>query len=834
MNVASFKGFACDGMPARLMKTIFATIGILLACSPSLFPDRVTENPEVMRLLSEGNQKAAEARLEEAVRRDPKNPGNAFFYALCARSRFDRRDAALGFLVTMISRPDSPEGRASACVLGIDASSDQATALYYFNALLIVGRQNPDSIPIRWLAAIMSRTLTRDSNLKLSSEVRKRILRCGIQEYEAVLTLMAPGPGPALIHQTMANLLDDVEGYDAAWKHREIIVKMERRPWSLHAAAWTLLNLDRGTESLAFVQEAIAGESDAPDYYRVQGNALWNLGRRREALSAWDRASTFQSENRWYYLKLCALGFQSLGDCASARDYTRKALAENPENRELQILDARFAAILGEPGAGERVMQAGSFDFRGNPIKAEQKSSSPWFLAVDTGDLAKFRQMLGTADVNSRTEKILQTALMVAAQSGWEQIAAELIRAGASLDLVDQNGDTALHYAADFKQPRMMKLLLDAGANPNIQDKWKQTPLIMCASDHDWDGFSLLMDKKADFNLATPHGGTALHYAAGHGDLAMVKALVASGADVNRPGEKNGATPLMVACRDWAHSYIVGPLLAGGADVNARDKDGRTALHHAVDPLLNIPLVELLLEKGANAALADNNGVTPIAQARLLGFEEIALQMERKTGRTEPFRFPKFEVAGPSLSGDEQNASLFVLPILLAQGHPLGRPSGFPKGEKRLAKKELAWMFGIENTAQLKTEIQALEEFEPRYRDDAGDLSPEIPFEKLNGMLTTAARKIHVSCSKGAADESAWVQSHIIYLADLGIGAGLLDPAEGGKLIASASAGLKAKFPSWKEFMKSFLLGAQLHNGWEADRYTHICDRIVEAGIPWP
>jgi len=817
------------------MKTPLVTIASIFLCSASLFPGSLQSGTsDALKLLSHGRQQEAENKLAEALRRNPKNAAAGFLSTVCTRSRFDRNRAARGFATTMLNNPDSPEGRASACILGIDLSKDQGTALYYFNALLIVARQNPDSIPIHWLVAIMSRAITRDSTLNLSSEVRKRILHCGIREYEAVLALMAPGPGPVLVHQTMANLLDDVEGYDAAWKHREMAVKMERTPWSLSAAAWTLLNLDRPSEAMAFEKEAITGDPNDSDHYHVLGNAFQSMGRKKEAIGAWDRAASLTSDYKTYYLKLCAIGSQGLGDYSSASNYTRKALSIDPSSRYFQIWDARFAAILGLPGAGERLLQAGSFDFKGNPISLK-KSSDPWCLAADTGDLAKIRQLIGSVDINAYSSiDCNQTALMLAAQCGWEQIAAELIRAGAGVDILDKNGDTALHYSAQFRQPRVMKLLLDAGANPNILDKWGQSPLIMSACEKDMDGFSLLMEKKADLNLASAHGGTVLHYAAGHGNLAMVKALVAQGADVNRPGEKIGATPMMIACRDWAHSYIVGPLLAAGANLNAQDKDGRTALHFAVDPLLNIPLVELLLEKGANPALADNNGVTPIAQARLLGFEEIARQMEKKAGRPEPFRFPRFDSGDPSLSAEEQNAALFVLPILLAQGHPLGRPSGFPKTEKRLAKKELTWMFGIETAAQLKQEIQALGEFEPRYREDAGDLSQEIPSAKLNSLLTDQARKIHASCSKEASDESAWVQSHIIYLSDLGVAAGFLDPSEGEALITKASAGLKAKFSSWKNYIGSFLLGAQFHNGWEADRYAHICDRIVEAGLPWP
>ena len=103
-----------------------------------------------------------------------------------------------------------------------------------------------------------------------------------------------------------------------------------------------------------------------------------------------------------------------------------------------------------------------------------------------------------------------------------------------------------------------------------------------------------------------------------------------------------------------------------------------------------------------------------------------------------------------------------------------------------------------------------------------------------NGMLKAAAWKIHASCKKETQDEAAWTHAHIIYLAGLGVTAGFLGPEEGERLAKNAAKVVGGRFSSWPEFARSFVLGAEFHNGWEADRYKNICDRICEAGIPWP
>ena len=142
-------------------------------------------------------------------------------------------------------------------------------------------------------------------------------------------------------------------------------------------------------------------------------------------------------------------------------------------------------------------------------------------------------------------------------------------------------------------------------------------------------------------------------------------------------------------------------------------------------------------------------------------------------------------------------------------------------------------MFGIVNADGLREEIRMLEEFQPRLCR-AGDLPAGVASEKFEGMLKGAVWKIQASCKKETQDESAWTHSHILYLAGLGVTAGFLAPEEGERLAQNASKVVSGRFSSWPGFTRSFVLGAELHNGWEAERYKNICNRILEAGIPWP
>jgi ankyrin repeat protein len=82
------------------------------------------------------------------------------------------------------------------------------------------------------------------------------------------------------------------------------------------------------------------------------------------------------------------------------------------------------------------------------------------------------------ATVNGRDQNG-STALMWAAQQGHFEVIKILLAAGAQVDARDWNGDTALMRALYSGNPATLKLLLDAGARSDIRDKDGQTALTL-------------------------------------------------------------------------------------------------------------------------------------------------------------------------------------------------------------------------------------------------------------------------------------------------------------------------------------------------------------------
>ena len=788
-----------------------------------------------IRDISSSEPEQAIQTLTGILQKDPKDVSALFLLGVELRSVFEVKESSKVFGTLIAKDPNSPEGLAAACILGVDLSKDPSSALYYYNSLLTLADQHSDSIPINWAAAIIARSLTRDMlRYNLWYEVRNRILIAGIRYYQRVMSLMAPSEGSFILHLTYGNLLDDLDAHDQALVERQTALKLSRSGINLHAISRTYYELGQYDQAIPLIKEAIEKEPNTAKYIGQYAEILERQGAFKEAIQEgivgaavhpqWDDA-----------LKRCMFMSRDLGDVKSAYEFSQQQVERYPNDYVSRVWNARLAAMNGVPNAAQLIEQAGSLNFEEKWDHEEHLSpmevNDPWWKAVEHGEAVQLKAMISPETLAKRTSKYSQTALMIAAADGFEQMASDLIKAGAEIDAVDVNKDTALHYAAQFKNPRLIELLLQAGANPNLKDKFGETPLIKCAYNGNRLGVISLLNHKADPSVAQPRWGTPLHFAAGHGDLEAAKLLLSHGAAVDAR-DRSGATPLLVSVKWYAHPWITTPLLKAGANIQAKDKDGRNALHLAINPQLNIPAVDLLLEKGVDPTAADNFGTTPITQARALGFEEIARKLESKAGKSEQFVFPKFAAPDPSLTTDEVRATYFVIPILMAQGHPLGRLTGLAPNDRGAARDELKNMFGIDNAKSLRDELSAMETFQPSLRDDAGDLS--LPQGKgYSTLLKSAVEKIHQSVNPEGIDETGWVKSHIMYLADLGVTAGYLKQEEATPMIISASAELAKKYSSWKEYLASFLIGAKFHNAWEYQRYKNIGDQISATAPAW-
>ena len=125
-----------------------------------------------------------------------------------------------------------------------------------------------------------------------------------------------------------------------------------------------------------------------------------------------------------------------------------------------------------------------------------------------------------------------------------------------------------------------------------------------------------------------PQADAALRKAAQDGDMQAVKDLLARGADVNAKDE-TGKTALLWVAPARDNPEMVKVLIAKGADVNAKDKEGETALMIAASQS-NPGILTELLAAGAEINAQNNAGGTALmAAASRANVEEIRILLAK-------------------------------------------------------------------------------------------------------------------------------------------------------------------------------------------------------------
>jgi len=157
--------------------------------------------------------------------------------------------------------------------------------------------------------------------------------------------------------------------------------------------------------------------------------------------------------------------------------------------------------------------------------------------------------------------------------------AVELILVGADVNAINNDYETALMLAVYKNYKDIVKLLLNKGANPNIQDRVGNTALMFAVNKGYKDIVKLLLNKGADPNLQTEYGNTALIWATKRTNKDIVKLLLNKNADINIQN-KLGSTALILATKK-NNKDIVELLLNKNADINIQNNYGNTALRLA-------------------------------------------------------------------------------------------------------------------------------------------------------------------------------------------------------------------------------------------------------------
>ena len=223
--------------------------------------------------------------------------------------------------------------------------------------------------------------------------------------------------------------------------------------------------------------------------------------------------------------------------------------------------------------------------------------------------------------VNSRATKKLNSAV----KRGDIKVIRSLIDDGADVNNKDKNNWTPLHLASKRGYVKIVKILIDAGANLSLSNQISKTtgndqkgsnPINLAIQYNHNETAKLLINEMSKFivdtgnnvNSKDKNGWTPLHFMAMFSDdTEKVKALIDSEADVNAM-DNEGFTPLHMV----GNVGIAQLLIDAEADVNAMSNEGFTPLH----TISNVGIAQLLIDADANVNTIDNYGDTPLHHAK--------------------------------------------------------------------------------------------------------------------------------------------------------------------------------------------------------------------------
>uniref|UniRef100_A0A8K9XQX4 Ankyrin repeat domain 6 n=1 Tax=Oncorhynchus mykiss TaxID=8022 RepID=A0A8K9XQX4_ONCMY len=219
-----------------------------------------------------------------------------------------------------------------------------------------------------------------------------------------------------------------------------------------------------------------------------------------------------------------------------------------------------------------------------------------------------------------------RSPLHLASYKGHTEVVRILLKADCDLDIQDDGEQTALHRAAVVGNSDVISALIQEGCALDRQDKDGNTAL----HEVSWHGFSqsvkLLVKAGANVHSKNKAGNTALHLACQNGHAQSSKVLLLGG---SRPDSKNhvGDTCLHVAAR-YNHVSMLRILLGAFCSVGEKNQAGDTPLHVAA-ALNHKKTVRLLLEAGTESSIRNNAGQTALDQARDHNNPDIALLLTK-------------------------------------------------------------------------------------------------------------------------------------------------------------------------------------------------------------
>lgn len=261
----------------------------------------------------------------------------------------------------------------------------------------------------------------------------------------------------------------------------------------------------------------------------------------------------------------------------SHKEFSKKLTRQ--KQRSTHYTPLMLSASLGQTEVCNLLLQINQ-----NSSKKNEHGWTALHFAANYGRLETVRLLSNDKSLVNLEANDKKTPLLKAAELGFHEICAVLVKAGANPAAKDEQGFNALHYAARTGKVEVVKSLFHSNSQLketiNSTDRSGKTALMLATKYGSLEVCKYLLGCEAEINLFDENRWNALHYAVSNNRVEIVK-LFSDNNKLVSSKTLDKATPLLLAA-EKGYREICEILLKAGADPRTPGKDKRNALHTAV------------------------------------------------------------------------------------------------------------------------------------------------------------------------------------------------------------------------------------------------------------
>ncbi|XP_016365820.1 serine/threonine-protein phosphatase 6 regulatory ankyrin repeat subunit C-like [Sinocyclocheilus rhinocerous] len=251
-------------------------------------------------------------------------------------------------------------------------------------------------------------------------------------------------------------------------------------------------------------------------------------------------------------------------------------------------------------------------EFGVNPDSQNNEWQTPLHIAALEGDENMLKFLYHCKASPNILDKMDRSPLHIAAERGHTSAVEILTEKFRSCVLArTKDGNTLLHIASQCGHPATALTLLRKGVSLHMPNKSGAVCLHAAAKRGHTTVVKALLQKGAHVDATAKDGQTALHIAVENCKPQVVQMLLGFGANVQLRGGKAQEAPLHIAVRVKEGERAAEMLLKSGADVNAEQENGETAMHVAARHGA-LQMIRALIQEGGDVTWKSKVGENPL------------------------------------------------------------------------------------------------------------------------------------------------------------------------------------------------------------------------------